>query len=65
VGRPRIGAETETRIRQHLAAGTGMLKTARLVGVGSGTVQKVARAMTLSKGMPEVMSGNTLIAEVK
>ena len=49
VGRPTIGAVTEKRIRQHLAAGTGMLKTAQLVGVGSGTVQKVARAMTLHK----------------
>jgi hypothetical protein len=25
--------------------GTGMLKTAKLVGVGSGTVQKVARSL--------------------
>jgi DNA invertase Pin-like site-specific DNA recombinase len=47
VGRPTIGAATKKRIRQHLAAGTGMLKTAKLVGVGSGTVQNVARAMML------------------
>jgi DNA invertase Pin-like site-specific DNA recombinase len=43
IGRPKISAETEQKIRDHLAQGTGMLKTARLVGVGSGTVQKVAR----------------------
>lgn len=43
IGRPRVSAETEAKIREHLAAGTGMLKTAKLVGVGSGTVQKIAR----------------------
>ena len=45
VGRPTISAVQEKAIRDHLAAGTGMLKTASLVGVGSGTVQKVAAAM--------------------
>jgi DNA invertase Pin-like site-specific DNA recombinase len=44
IGRPKISAETEQKIREHLAAGVGMLKTAKLVGVGSGTVQKVARS---------------------
>jgi DNA invertase Pin-like site-specific DNA recombinase len=43
IGRPTISADLERAIREHLAAGTGMLKTAKLVGVGSGTVQKVAR----------------------
>ena len=45
IGRPVIAPETDKAIRAHLAAGTGMLKTAALVGVGSGTVQKIARAM--------------------
>lgn len=45
VGRPPVSADVESQIRAHLEAGTGMLKTAKLVGVGSGTVQKVARAM--------------------
>jgi DNA invertase Pin-like site-specific DNA recombinase len=44
IGRPKISPEIEAKIREHLAAGTGMLRTAKLVGVGSGTVQKVARA---------------------
>jgi DNA invertase Pin-like site-specific DNA recombinase len=44
IGRPAIKPEIKEQIRAHLAAGTRMLKTARLVGVGSGTVQKVARA---------------------
>src|ERR1700688_4044138 len=39
VGRPTISPAVERAIREHLNVGTGMLKTARLVGVGSGTVQ--------------------------
>jgi DNA invertase Pin-like site-specific DNA recombinase len=46
IGRPKIGADVERRIREQLAAGTGILKTASIVGVGSGTVQKVRRDMT-------------------
>lgn len=45
IGRPRVSAWTEEEIRKHLAAGTGILKTARLTGAGSGTVQRVANAM--------------------
>lgn len=45
IGRPRIKTELEQRIRAHLAAGTGILKTAKLVGVGSGTVQRVKAAV--------------------
>ncbi len=45
IGRPSIAPATEKAIREHLAAGTGILKVAALVGVGSGTVQKVAKAM--------------------
>ena len=45
IGRPAIAPATETAIRTHLAAGVGMLKVAAMVGVGSGTVQRVAKAM--------------------
>lgn len=45
IGRPPIKPEVERRIREHLMAGTGILKTARLVGVGSGTVQRVKAAV--------------------
>jgi DNA invertase Pin-like site-specific DNA recombinase len=41
IGRPTIKPDVEQAIREHLAAGTGILKTAKLVGVGSGTVQRV------------------------
>jgi DNA invertase Pin-like site-specific DNA recombinase len=43
LGRPKIATDIETAVRTTLAAGTGMLKTARLHGVG--TVQRIARAM--------------------
>lgn len=41
IGRPRVADATEATIRDHLAAGTGVVKVARLVGVGVGTVQRV------------------------
>ena len=44
LGRPKIAADVENAVRTTLAAGTGMLKTARLHGVGVGTVQRIARA---------------------
>lgn len=44
-GRPKIEDAKEVAIRQHLSAGTGILKTAKLVGVGSGTVQRILREM--------------------
>jgi DNA invertase Pin-like site-specific DNA recombinase len=45
IGRPRIKAKIEQRIRGELAAGHGILKVASIVGVGSGTVQRIAKAL--------------------
>ena len=45
LGRPSVGGKVESAIRQQLAAGHGILKVARIVGVGSGTVQRVKREM--------------------
>jgi len=45
LGRPPVGKKVEEAIRQQLAAGHGLLKVARIVGCGSGTVQKVKRQM--------------------
>jgi DNA invertase Pin-like site-specific DNA recombinase len=44
LGRPKIAANVETAIRKTLASGTGMIKTAKLHGVGVGTVQRIAQA---------------------
>ena len=45
LGRPRVSATLENVVKRHLAAGTGILKTARLVGVGCGTVQRIKAEM--------------------
>jgi DNA invertase Pin-like site-specific DNA recombinase len=51
LGRPKVSPKTENAIRTHLSAGKGILKVAALVGVGSGTVQRVKREM--ADGMAE------------
>jgi DNA invertase Pin-like site-specific DNA recombinase len=45
LGRPKVPPKIEAAIRAHLNAGNGILKTAKLVGVGSGTVQRIKREM--------------------
>ena len=45
LGRPKVSLKVENAIRTHLSAGNGILKVAALVGVGSGTVQRVKREM--------------------
>ena len=48
LGHPKKGGvspKIEDAIRSHLSAGNGILKVAALVGVGSGTVQRVKREM--------------------
>jgi DNA invertase Pin-like site-specific DNA recombinase len=45
LGRPRISPAIEKRIRDELRAGKGILKVAHEVGVGHGTVERIARDM--------------------
>jgi DNA invertase Pin-like site-specific DNA recombinase len=45
LGRPTIDDETADRLRAELAKGTGIGKAARIVGVGTGTAQRVKREM--------------------
>jgi DNA invertase Pin-like site-specific DNA recombinase len=45
LGRPRIAAELEKRIQDLLRTKKGMLAIAKECGVGSGTVQRIAREM--------------------
>ena len=42
---PEGSPKVEDAIRRHLSAGNGILKVAALVGVGSGTVQRVKKEM--------------------
>jgi DNA invertase Pin-like site-specific DNA recombinase len=43
LGRPKLTTEMEERVRAQLAKGTGIIKTGRLLGVGTGTVQRIKR----------------------
>jgi DNA invertase Pin-like site-specific DNA recombinase len=43
LGRPRISEKVEKRIQEQLRAGKGINKVAREVGVGTGTVQRIAQ----------------------
>ena len=45
LGRPRIDPATEKRILSHLRKGTGILKTAKICEVGTGTVQRIKEEM--------------------
>jgi DNA invertase Pin-like site-specific DNA recombinase len=47
LGRPTVGGKVETAIRARLEAGEGMLKVAKALGVGTGTVQRVKTAMAI------------------
>jgi DNA invertase Pin-like site-specific DNA recombinase len=45
LGRPRISKKVEKRITEQLRAGKGVIKVAKEVGVGVGTVQRIAVAL--------------------
>jgi len=45
LGRPKIAPALERRIQSQLRAGKGILKVAGEAGVGTGTVQRIAREM--------------------
>jgi DNA invertase Pin-like site-specific DNA recombinase len=46
LGRPKTGAKVEAVIRTRLAAGEGIKKVAKTIGVGNGTVSRIKAAMT-------------------
>ena len=53
LGRPSIDLDTEQAIRDALASGAGIIKVARQVGVGNGTVSRIKAAMsTVSSAAP-------------
>jgi DNA invertase Pin-like site-specific DNA recombinase len=45
LGRPRIDAKVEARVRKQLKKGVGTLKVAKTLGVGTNTVQRVKAEM--------------------
>jgi len=48
LGRPKIDSATERKVRQQLAKGIGILKVARSLGIGTGTVQRIAKERAMS-----------------
>jgi len=47
LGRRPVSADVVERIRAELATGTGILKTAKALGIGTGTVHRVKRELAL------------------
>ena len=45
LGRPAIASDLERKAQRHLRKGTGILKVAKLVGLGTGTVHRIKREM--------------------
>ena len=45
LGRPKIDRATEQKVRKQLAKGVGILKVAKSLGIGTGTVQRLKEAM--------------------
>jgi hypothetical protein len=43
LGRPKI--DVERKMRKKLAKGVGILKVARSLGIGTGTVQRIAKEL--------------------
>jgi DNA invertase Pin-like site-specific DNA recombinase len=48
LGRPKINSTTERKVRRQLAKGVGILKVAKSLGIGTGTVQRIAKARGMS-----------------
>jgi transposase len=41
--RPKTDSATERKVRKQLAKGVGILKVAKSLGIGTGTVQRIAK----------------------
>ena len=48
LGRPNADPKKVEAARRELAKGTGVLKTAKLVGFGTGTVQRLKQSMAVA-----------------
>jgi DNA invertase Pin-like site-specific DNA recombinase len=49
LGRPKIAPDLEKRIQSQLRVGKGMLTIAKALGVGTSTVQRIAREMAAAR----------------
>jgi DNA invertase Pin-like site-specific DNA recombinase len=51
LGRPKIDSATERKVRRRLAKGMGILKTAKSLGLGTGTVQRISNELGRRKAL--------------
>jgi DNA invertase Pin-like site-specific DNA recombinase len=45
IGQPKVGSALETAVRGSLSDGVGVCRTARTLGCGAGTVQRIKAGM--------------------
>ena len=45
LGQPKIDSATERKVRKQLEKGIGILKVAKSLGLGTGTVQRIAKEL--------------------
>jgi DNA invertase Pin-like site-specific DNA recombinase len=45
LGRPKVDPALERKAQKHLAKGMGILKVAKMLGMGTGTVQRIKQEM--------------------
>jgi len=48
LGRPKVDGATEHKVRKQLAKGVGILKVAKWLGLGTGTVQRISKERVMS-----------------
>jgi DNA invertase Pin-like site-specific DNA recombinase len=48
IGRPKLSEKTEEAIRDRLRDGVGIVRVAKLIGVGVGTVHRIKKSMEIS-----------------
>jgi DNA invertase Pin-like site-specific DNA recombinase len=73
-GRPKIDSTIERKVRKQLAKGAGILKVARSLGIGTGTVQRIFKGslggtlprgrvfMSASAGPPQAQADRSAVA---
>src|SRR6516165_1765535 len=52
LGRPKVSNTVERQVRRHLAKGAGILKVAKALRLGTGTVHRIKRAMVSDASAP-------------
>ncbi len=53
LGRPKVAAGVEAAVRARLAAGEGVLRVGKTLGIGTSTVQRIKREMAATRAEVE------------